>query len=107
MLISGLQSMQIIEVVITESTIEDNRGGLTRRVCTNGVFIGVQTAVAYSEFCARGRTSKGRSRSTFKTNSEVNANEFKETNVFMRTRLAGYPSQWLVQVVMRGHSRLY
>jgi hypothetical protein len=69
--------VQIIQVVITESTIEDNRGGLTRRVRTNGVFIGVQTAAAYSEFCARGRTSKGRSRSTFKTNSEVNANEFK------------------------------
>ena len=67
--------MQIIQVVITESTIEDNRGGLTRRVRTNGVFIGVQTAAAYSEFCARGRTSKGRNRSTFKINSEVNAND--------------------------------
>ena len=69
--------MQIIQVVITELTIDDNRGGLTRGVLTNGVFMGVQTAAAYSEFCVRGRTPKGWSRSTYKTNSEVNANEYK------------------------------
>jgi hypothetical protein len=45
--------VQIIQDVITESTIEENRGGLTRRVRTNGVFIGMQTAAAYSVLCPR------------------------------------------------------